>query len=172
MAQDRPIVERGEGVYLYDPDGRRYLDASGRPLVVNIGHGITLVAHHRSGAPQAMAKLAAQVAYVHGSTFTTAVLEAYSDRLAARVPLIDARFYHVSSGTEAVETAVKFARQVQVAKGQMRRDRIIARWGSYHGATLGTLAVSGKASMRNLYATMFHRRGGTPQDMPHIEPPY
>jgi adenosylmethionine-8-amino-7-oxononanoate aminotransferase len=81
------------------------------------------------------------------------------------VPLPEPRFYYLSSGSEAVEAAVKFARQVQVARGEPRRDRIISRWGSYHGATLGTLALSGKPAMRNLYAPMF-------QDMPHIEPPY
>jgi adenosylmethionine-8-amino-7-oxononanoate aminotransferase len=158
MAHDYPVIERGEGVCLYDAEGRRYLDASGGPLVVNVGHGVRQIA-------EAMARQAAEVAYVHGSLFTTAALETYSERLAVHVPLPEPRFYYLSSGSEATETAVKFARQVQVARGESRRDRIIARWGSYHGATLGTLALSGKPAMRNLYAPMF-------QDMPHIEPPY
>jgi adenosylmethionine-8-amino-7-oxononanoate aminotransferase len=158
MAHDYPIIERGEGVYLYDTAGRRYLDASGGPVLVNVGHGVREIV-------EAMAAQAAQVAYVHGSLFTTAALETYSDRLASRVPLPEARFFYLSSGSEAVEAALKFARQVQVARGEPRRDRIISRWGSYHGATLGTLAISGKPTMRNLYAPMF-------QDMPHIEPPY
>jgi adenosylmethionine-8-amino-7-oxononanoate aminotransferase len=105
------------------------------------------------------------VAYVHGNLFTTSALEAYSERLATRVPIPDARFYYLSSGSEAVETAVKFARQLQLARGAARRDQIIARWGSYHGLTLGALAISGKPSMRNLYAPLF-------RDMPHIDPPY
>ena len=158
MARAYPVVERGEGVYLYDADGRRYLDASGGPLVVNIGHGVRSVA-------EAMAAQAAQVAYVHGERFTTAALEAYSERLAARVPLLDPRFYYLSGGAEAVEAAVKFARQLQVARGQAARDLVISRWGSYHGATLGTLALSGKPSMRALFAPMF-------RDAPHVEPPY
>jgi len=158
MAHDYPIIERGEGVYLYDTEGRCYLDASGGPLVVNIGHGVKSVA-------EAIAAQAAKVAYVHGSLFTTAVLEAYSERLAAKVPLPAARFFYLSSGSEAMETAVKFARQLQLARGEPHRDRIISRWGSYHGATLGMLALSGKPSMRTPYAPMF-------QDMPHIEPPY
>jgi hypothetical protein len=158
MAHDYPVIERGEGVYLYDTAGRRYLDASGGPVLVNVGHGVREIV-------EAMAAQAAQVAYVHGSLFTTAALETYSDRLAARVPLPEPRFFHLSSGSEAVETALKFARQVQVARDESRRDRIISRWGSYHGATLGTLAISGKPAMRTLYAPMF-------QDMPHIEPPY
>jgi adenosylmethionine-8-amino-7-oxononanoate aminotransferase len=158
MAHDYPVIERAEGIYLYEAGGRRYLDASGGPLVVNIGHGVKEVV-------EAMARQAAEVAYVHGSLFTTAALETYSERLAARVPLPDPRFYYLSGGAEAVETAVKFARQVQVGRDEERRDRIIARWGSYHGATLGTLALSGKPEMRNLFAPMF-------QDMPHIEAPY
>jgi adenosylmethionine-8-amino-7-oxononanoate aminotransferase len=158
MAHDYPAIERGEGVYLYDMAGRRYLDASGGPLVVNVGHGVREIA-------EAMAVQAAQVAYVHGSLFTTVALETYSERLAAKVPLPEPRFFYLSSGSEAVETALKFARQVQVARGEPHRDRIITRWGSYHGATLGTLAISGKPAMRTLYAPMF-------QDMPHIESPY
>jgi adenosylmethionine-8-amino-7-oxononanoate aminotransferase len=153
-----PVIERGEGLYLYDVQGRRYLDASGGPLVVNIGHGVPSVA-------AALSAQAARIAYVHGSLFTTEALETYSRRLAGRVPVADPRFYYLTSGAEAVEAAVKFARQLQVARGEPRRDRVISRWGSYHGATLGTLALSGKPSMRNLYAPMF-------QEMPHIEPPY
>jgi adenosylmethionine-8-amino-7-oxononanoate aminotransferase len=158
MAHEYPVIERGQGVYLYDTEGRRYIDASGGPLVVNVGHGVISIA-------QAMADQAAQVAYVHGNLFTTHPLETYSERLAARVPLPDPRFFYLSSGSEAVETALKFARQVQIARGESQRDRIISRWGSYHGMTLGTLAVSGKPSMREPFAPMFH-------DMPHIESPY
>lgn len=158
MAHDYPVIVRGEGVYLYDTEGRRYLDASGGPVLINVGHGVQQIV-------EAMAHQAAQVAYVHGSLFTTSVVETYSERLAARVPLPDPRFFYLSGGAEAVEAAVKFARQVQVARGEPRRDRLISRWGSYHGATLGTLALSGKPAMRNLYAPLF-------QDMPHIEPPY
>jgi adenosylmethionine-8-amino-7-oxononanoate aminotransferase len=158
LGHSHPVIERGEGIYLYDTQGRRYLDGSGGPLVANIGHGVPSVA-------AALSAQAARVAYVHGSLFTTDALESYSARLAGKVPVPNPRFYYLSGGAEAVETAVKFARQLQVARGEERRDRVISRWGSYHGATLGTLALSGKPSMRNLYAPMF-------QDMPHIEPPY
>ena len=158
MAHDYPTIVRGEGVFLYDGEGRRYIDASGGPLVVNVGHGVASIA-------QAMATQAAQVAYVHGSLFTTEPLEAYSARLAPRVPLAAPRFFYLSSGSEAVETAFKFVRQVQIARGQATRHVIISRWGSYHGLTLGTLAASGKPSMRQPYAPMF-------RDVPHIAPPY
>jgi len=158
MGHDYPVIVRGEGAYLYDAEGRRYLDASGGPLVVNVGHGVESIA-------RAIAEQAARVAYVHGNVFTTAALETYSERLASKIPLPDPRFYYLSSGSEAVETAMKFVRQVQVARGETRRDLVISRWGSYHGATLGTLAISGKPAMRSLYASMF-------RDAPHIEPPY
>lgn len=158
MAHDYPTIVRGEGVSLYDGEGRRYVDASGGPLVVNVGHGVASIA-------RAMAEQAARVAYVHGSLFTTEPLEAYSARLARRVPLDAPRFFYLSSGSEAVETAFKFVRQVQMARGETARHRIISRWGSYHGLTLGTLAASGKPSMRQPYAPMF-------RDVPHIAPPY
>jgi len=158
MAHEYPLIERGEGIYLYDSAGRRYIDASGGPLVANVGHGVASIA-------AAMGAQAARVAYVHGNLFTSPALESYSRRLAAKVPLPDPRFFYLSSGSEAVETALKFARQLQLARGEKGRDRIISRWGSYHGLTLGSLAVSGKPSMREPYAAMF-------QDMPHIQPPY
>jgi adenosylmethionine-8-amino-7-oxononanoate aminotransferase len=158
MAHDYPTIERGEGVYLYDTQGRTYIDASGGPLVVNVGHGVSAIAG-------AVAEQASRVAYVHGNLFTTDALETYSRRLAAKVPMGQPRFFYLCSGSEAVETALKFARQVQLARGEPNRDRIITRWGSYHGMTLGTLAVSGKPSMREPYAPMF-------VDMPHIQPPY
>jgi len=153
-----PIAVRGEGVYLWDASGRRYIDGSGGPVVVNIGHGVREIA-------EAMAEQARAVAYVHGTLFTTSVLERYSERLAPRVPLPHPRFYFLTSGSEAVEAAIKFARQLQVARGEPSRDTVIARWGSYHGATLGALAVTGKPSMRRLFAPLF-------RDQPHIPPPY
>jgi adenosylmethionine-8-amino-7-oxononanoate aminotransferase len=128
MAHDYPVIERGEGVYLWDAQGRRYLDASGGPLVVKVGHGDEPIA-------EALTDQASRVAYVHGNLFTTGSLEAYSKLLANKIPLTEPRFYYLSSGSEAIETAMKFVRQVQVARGEDRRDRIISRWGSYHGAT-------------------------------------
>ncbi len=81
------------------------------------------------------------------------------------MPLDEPRFYPLTTGSEGVEAALKFARQLQLARGEAAREAVVARWGSYHGATLGALAVSGKARMRALFAPMFH-------DQPHIPPPY
>ena len=158
MAHLHPLIERGEGVYLWDTEGRRYIDGSGGAAVVNIGHGVAEVV-------QAMAEQAASAAYVHGTMFTTDALETHSEQLAALVPMPDPRFYYMTSGSEAVETAIKFARQLQVARGEPTREVIISRWGSYHGATMGALAVTGKPKMRTLFAPLF-------RDQPHIPPPY
>jgi adenosylmethionine-8-amino-7-oxononanoate aminotransferase len=147
MSFPHPQAVRGEGIYIWDADGRRYIDASGGPVAVNIGHGVAEVA-------RAVAEQTAAVAYVHGTLFTTPGLEAYSDALSRRVPLDDPRFYYLTSGSEAVEGAIKFARQVHVARGEPARDVVIARWGSYHGLSLGALAVTGKPSMRNLFAPL------------------
>lgn len=158
MSFPRPMAARGEGIYLFDTDGRRYIDASGGPVLVNIGHGVDEVV-------QAIAEQAQQVAYVHASMFTSQAVEDFSTALATVTPLPDPRFFYLCSGSEATETAIKFARQVQVNRGQMGRHLIISRWHSYHGTTLGALAISGRPSLRSLFTPMIH-------DMPHIPPPY
>jgi adenosylmethionine-8-amino-7-oxononanoate aminotransferase len=153
-----PMVERGEGVYLYDTEGRRYLDGSGGAIVVNVGHGVREIA-------DAMARQAAQAAYAHPTVFTSRPAEAYAAALAEVVPLPDARFFFLSSGSEAVETAIKLARQVQVERGRSGRYLVISRWQSYHGTTLGALAVAGKPKMRRPFLPML-------PEVPHIPPPY
>jgi adenosylmethionine-8-amino-7-oxononanoate aminotransferase len=152
------MIERGEGVYLYDAEGHRYLDASGGAIVANIGHGVREVV-------EAMADQAARVAYIHPTMFTSQPLETYAQALAEIVPLSDAQFYFLCSGSEAVETAVKLARQAQLVRGEAERHLVIGRWGSYHGTTLGALAVTGKPAMRNVFMPLL-------RDMPHIPPPY
>lgn len=158
LAHLHPLAERGNGIYLWDNQGRRYIDGSSGAAVVNIGHG-------RAEIAQAIAEQASQVAYVHGTIFTTDVLEKYSARLAAFTPIATPRFYYLSSGSEAVETALKFARQVSLARGEATREVVISRWGSYHGATLGALAVTGKPRMRIPFIPLI-------RDQPHIPPPY
>lgn len=158
MSFPRPMIARGEGIYLFDKEGKRYIDGSGGPLVVNVGHG-------RQEIVQAMADQAAAAAYVHGLMFTSDPLEQYAEALAAIIPLPTPRFYLLSSGSEVVEGAIKLARQIQMARGEARRHIVISRWQSYHGMTLGALAVSGRPGLRAPYLTMLH-------DMPHVHPPY
>jgi adenosylmethionine-8-amino-7-oxononanoate aminotransferase len=97
--------------------------------------------------------------------FTSRAVEDYSAALAEVTPLENPRFFYLCSGSEAVETAIKFARQVQVERGQSQRYQIISRWQSYHGTTLGALTVSGRPGLRKLYLPMMVQT-------PHIEPPY
>jgi len=157
MKHAYPVIARAEGVYLYDTAGRRYIDAAGGAIVVNVGHGVEAIA-------AAMADQARQVAYVHGEKFTTPIMETYAAALAEVIPLPDVRFFPLTTGSEAVEAAIKLARQVQIVRGQTRRSLVIGRWSSYHGITLGTLAVGGRKAARSPFLPML-------VDMPHIEPP-
>jgi len=154
----RPMIERAEGVYLYDTDGRRYLDASGGAIVVNIGHGVKEIA-------DAVRDQMSRVCYAHPSAFTSRPVEDYAEALAAVVDIPHPRFFFLSSGSEAVETALKLARQAQMELGERSRYFVISRAQSYHGTTLGALAVAGKPKMRRPFLPML-------ADVPHIPPPY
>lgn len=158
MSFARPMIARGEGIYLYDTNGKQYVDGSGGPLVVNVGHG-------RQAIVDAITRQTAAAAYVHGIMFTSEPLERYAAALAEIVPLEDPRFYLLSSGSEVVEGAIKLARQIQIARGETKRHLIIGRWNSYHGMTLGALGVSGRAGLRAPYLPML-------RDMPHVAAPY
>lgn len=158
MHHARPKIAHGHGVYLYDEDGNRYIDASGGPLVVNVGHG-------RVEIVQAMAAQAQSVAYAHAIMFTSQAMETYAQELTAVLPLESARVFLLSSGSEVVEAALKLARQIQMARGERSRHLIISRSMSYHGMTLGALATSGRPGLRSPYLGMI-------RDMPHIQPPY
>jgi adenosylmethionine-8-amino-7-oxononanoate aminotransferase len=138
-----PRVARARGCEIWDTDGRRYLDAAGGAVVVGIGHG-------DPGVVAAISAQAAEIAYAHGTMFTSEALEAYAAELAAVVPVDDARVYPVSGGSEAVETALKMARAYHLARGE-DRHRVVARWGSYHGNTRGALDLSGREPLRRPY---------------------
>ena len=139
-----PTAVRAEGVWITDRDGKRYLDAAGGAIVVNVGHGDREVV-------RAMAEQAERLAYVHGTAFTTEAVESYADELAPLAPVDDARVYPVSGGSEAVETAFKLARAYHLARGEGRRHVVVARWGSYHGNTRGALDASGREPLRMPY---------------------
>jgi adenosylmethionine-8-amino-7-oxononanoate aminotransferase len=142
--RDIPTAVRAEGASIWDADGKRYLDAAGGAVVVGIGHGDPDVV-------RAMSAQAGTVDYIHGTQFTTEALESYAEELAPLLPLDGARVYPVSGGSEAVETALKMARAYQIARGQPGRHKVIARWGSYHGNTLGALDASGREPLRRPY---------------------
>jgi putrescine aminotransferase len=130
-----PVLARAEGVWLYDEDGQRYLDASGGPMAVNLGHGDPRIA-------AAVAEQMARFSYCHPALSNRPRAE-LAARIAAIAPgSIDA-VYMVSGGSEAVETAIKIARQYQVLTGATEKHVVISHRDSYHGMTLGALSLSG-----------------------------
>jgi adenosylmethionine-8-amino-7-oxononanoate aminotransferase len=139
-----PVAVSGTGATITDASGRRYLDAAGGAIVVNVGHG-------RREIADAMAAQAGAVAYAHGSAFTTEPLEAYAREVAEVLPVDDLAMYPVSGGSEAIETALKLARSYHLARGEADRLVVIARHGSYHGNTLGALDLSGRPPLRRPY---------------------
>ncbi|MFT3801457.1 MAG: aspartate aminotransferase family protein [Burkholderiaceae bacterium] len=139
-----PVAVRGEGSYLWDADGRRYLDACGGAAVSCLGHAHPAVI-------AAMTEQLQRLEYAHTSFFTTEAAERLAAHLLARAPASFGRAYFVSGGSEAVETAMKLARQYWVERGEPRRDLFIARRQSYHGNTLAALSIGGNAGRRAPY---------------------
>jgi adenosylmethionine-8-amino-7-oxononanoate aminotransferase len=139
-----PVAVRAEGSTIWDADGRAYLDAAGGAIVVNVGHG-------RSEIAEVLANQAGTLAYAHGSAFTTEPLEAYARAVGAHLPMDEPAIYPVSGGSEAIETALKMARAYHLARGEHDRLIVIARWGSYHGNSLGALDLSGRKPLRRPY---------------------
>jgi len=145
--QGYPVAVRGAGAYIFDAAGRRYLDASGGAAVSCLGHGDPEVV-------AAVAEQAAQLAYAHTSFFSSAPAEALAELLVAQAPQTLTRAIFVSSGSEAVEAALKLARQYHVERGEPQRGRLVARRQSYAGNTLGALAAGGNQARRALYAPL------------------
>ena len=153
-----PTVDRAEGVYVYDTQGKRYLDGSGGAAVVLIGHGIKEIR-------DAMLAQAEKVSFTHGTHFTSEPAIRLAEKLVSMAPPTLSRVYFISGGSEGVETAVKMARQYQVDRGAASKFKVISRWTSYHGNTMGALALSGHTGRRRYHLPlMLHT--------PHISPAY
>ena len=142
-----PVAVGGNGIRLIDSAGKRYIDASGGAAVSCLGHG-----HPRIIA--AIKRQVDEIAYAHTSFFTTEVAEQLADRLIEDAPRGLSHVYFVSGGSEAVEAALKLARQYFVEIGQPGRHTFIARRQSYHGNTLGALAIGGNAWRREPFLPM------------------
>jgi hypothetical protein len=142
-----PVAVRGEGAYLIDSAGRRYLDASGGAAVSCLGHGDPEVT-------AAICEQLGRLAYAHTMTFTNEPMEQLADLLVGQAPPPIARAMFVSSGSEAVEAAIKLARQYHVERGEPGRTRLIARRQSYAGNTLGALAAGDNPARRRLYGPL------------------
>jgi adenosylmethionine-8-amino-7-oxononanoate aminotransferase len=158
LAADYPTAVAGEGVHLVDADGRRYLDGSSGAAVSCLGHD----------HPKVREALKAQVdrlAFAHTGFFTTDVAERLAEHLVARAPAGMDKVYFVSGGSEAMEAALKLARQYFVERGEPERGRFVARRQSYHGNTLGALAVGGNAWRRRQFDPLLI-------DVAHVTPCY
>jgi adenosylmethionine-8-amino-7-oxononanoate aminotransferase len=150
---EMPVAVGGRGIELFDSNGASYIDASGGAAVSCLGHG----------HPDVLAALHKQldtIAYAHTAFFTTEVAERLADRLIETAPKGIDHVYLVSGGSEAIEAALKMARQYFVEKGEPQRRHIIARRQSYHGNTLGALATGGnewrRAQFRPLLIETHH----------------
>jgi hypothetical protein len=139
-----PLIVRGEGCWLFDSAGRSYLDGCGGAFVANIGHGV-------AGIGEAMARQAARVAYVSGMTFTNEAVESLAAEIVARAPGDLDYAYFLSSGSEAVEAALKLARQYWVESGRPNKHKVLAFVPSYHGNTLLALSASAREQYRQTY---------------------
>jgi adenosylmethionine-8-amino-7-oxononanoate aminotransferase len=158
MTHALPLATGGSGCWLIDAQGHRYLDASGGAAVSCLGHG----------HPEVLAAMHAQLdrlAYAHTSFFTTQVAEELADTLVRGAPADISHAYFVSGGSEAMEAALKMARQYFVETGRPQRRHFIARRQSYHGNTLGALAVGGNAWRRAQFAPILI-------DVTHVAPCY
>lgn len=153
-----PVAVGAEGLWIEDENGRRYLDASGGPVLVNIGHG-------REELATAIADQILRCDYVHPTMFTAPPVEGLARALASHAPEGIGRFYFLSGGGEAVETAIKLARQIHLECGRPQRSQLIARWKSYHGLTLGALGATGRTAFRVPFAPMI-------PEVVHIPAPY
>jgi adenosylmethionine-8-amino-7-oxononanoate aminotransferase len=155
-----PRAVRGEKAWLYDERGKQYLDLAGSAAVSFLGHGDPEIA-------RAIAAQLGELEFAHSSQFATAVAEDFARELLAFAgpAFSGGAVYFTSGGSEAVETALKLARQYQVESGHDERYQVISRRQSYHGATLGALAVSGNLRRRQPYLPMLREFG-------HINTPY
>ncbi len=153
----RPQVDRAEGIYFWDTDGRRYIDGSSGAMVSNIGHS-------NSNVLAAMQAQMNSATFAYRLHFENAPAEQLASAIADRMPTGLNRIFFVSGGSEAVESCIKFARQWAVATGQGKRWKVISRFPSYHGSTLGALALTGYGPLVDAFQPML-------RDMPKIPAP-
>ncbi|TYR81178.1 aspartate aminotransferase family protein [Priestia megaterium] len=158
LGEEYPTISHGDGVYVYDKDGKKYMDASSGAITVSIGHGVERVIEE-------MNNQAKKIAFVYRSQFTSEAAESLAAKL-CEVSQNHFRWaFFVNSGTEATETAMKMAIQHWQEKGQPTKLKILSRWMSYHGITIGALSMSGHAGRRQRFVSLL-------EDYPSVSPPY
>ncbi|MGH6660352.1 MAG: aspartate aminotransferase family protein [Rhodospirillales bacterium] len=158
IAAAMPKAVKGDGIYVVDAEGKRYLDASG-------GAAVSCLGHSDPDVIEAIRDQAGRLAFAHTAFFTSEPAEQLADFLIDKAPDGIAMVYFVSGGSEAIEASLKMARQYFLEVGQPKRTRFIARRQSYHGNTLGALSVGGNALRREPYEAMLMKTS-------HIAPCY
>ncbi|MFB6466123.1 aspartate aminotransferase family protein [Cytobacillus sp. Hz8] len=153
-----PTIDYGKGIYLYDVKGKKYVDASSGAITANIGHGVEEIM-------KAMTLQASKVSFVYRSQFTSEAAENLALKI-AELSSGDLNWnFFVNSGSEATETAMKIAIQYWQEKGIETKTKVLSRWVSYHGITLGSLSMSGHPMRRARFVSLL-------EDLPVINPPY
>ncbi len=160
VQKDHPVIVRGEGIYLYDDEGNRYIDGCSGALVTNIGHGVEPVA-------EAIYRQAKTLAFSHLSRFASEPLMKLGEMVAGIAPPGLGRLYMVSGGSEATESAMKMARQYFLERDGTNSPKhlVISRWNSFHGNTVGSMSMSGIVPRRRPYQPYL-------LDFPHVNAPY
>jgi adenosylmethionine-8-amino-7-oxononanoate aminotransferase len=144
-----PFIERGDGIYLFDESGKRYIDASGGVSVVTIGHGVSEI-------KEAMIAQFENVSFAHPWQWRNRTLQDLCKKIIQWAPEGMTKVFMVSGGSEATESAIKMARQYQLERGKPSKYKILSRWSSYHGNTLGSLSASGMPARRIMYDPLFN----------------
>ncbi|MBV7332262.1 aspartate aminotransferase family protein [Chloroflexi bacterium TSY] len=158
LRESYSVITRGEGIYLFDDQGKRYIDGTSGAGNVTLGHGYERIV-------EAMAEQAKTLAYCFSQFFTNQPALELAERIAALAPGDLNHVYFVSGGSEGNETAIKLARQYHLQRGNKQKQQVISRWRSYHGATLGALALTGSPALRAPFNPWL-------PDFPHIAPYY
>ena len=140
----RPLIDHAEGIYMYAQDGRRFIDGSSGAMVVNLGHG-------NRNVLDAMKRQMDRTTFAYRLHFENEPAEELARRLSSRMPEGLDRIFFVSGGSEAVESALKLARQWALVTGQASRWKVISRFPSYHGGTMGSLSVTGDLALTETF---------------------
>jgi len=158
LKQQYPVIVKGKGIYLWDSNGKKYVDACSGALVSNVGHGVEEIR-------DAIFDQLKEVEFAHRFKFTNKPLQELAAKIVQMAPEGLNWVSFVSGGSEATESAMKLAREYFVEKGKPTKYKVISRWQSYHGNSLGALSMSGNTGRRKRYAPLL-------VDFPHVSPAY
>ncbi|MBM7094562.1 MULTISPECIES: aspartate aminotransferase family protein [Alteribacter] len=158
LDENYPVAAYGKGIYLYDSEGKEYIDGSSGAVTAGIGHGVLEIA-------AVMKEQAEKVSFVYRSQFSNEPAEKLAVKLKSWAPGDVNWTFFVNSGSEATETALKVALQYWQEKGKPTKTKVLSRWMSYHGITLGALSMSGHVGRRERFTPLL-------EDFPTLNPPY